>query len=67
MDGQDINETIVSPPGNFRKYYQNIYDALINSKPLLVDPKDAMNTIKIIEIASESANKKCTLPMEIIV
>ena len=63
---QDITETMVSPPGNFGKYYQNIYDALINNEPLLVDPKDAMYTIKIIEIAEESANKKCTLPMEII-
>ena len=67
VDGRDITETIISPPGNFTKYYQNIYDALINNKPLLVDPKDAMNTIKIIEIAIESANKKCTLPMEVIV
>jgi len=33
----------------------------------LVDPRDAMYTIKIIEIALESANKKCTLPMEITV
>jgi len=67
VNQQDVTETIVSPPGDFRIYYQNVYDSLVKNEALLVDPKDAMNTIKIIEIALESANKKCTLPMEIIV
>jgi predicted dehydrogenase len=67
VNQQDVTETIVSPPGDYRIYYQNVYDALVKNEALLVDPKDAMNTIKIIEIALESANKKCTLPMEIIV
>ena len=47
--------------------FQNVYDALVKNEALLVDPRDAMYTIKIIEIALESANKKCTLPMEITV
>lgn len=67
VDNQDITETIVSPPGDYRIYYQNIHDALIKNKALLVDSRDAMYTIKIIEIALESANKKRTLPMEITV
>ncbi len=33
MDRQDITETIVSLPGNFGKYYQNIFNAFINSEP----------------------------------
>ena len=67
VDNQDVTETIVSPPGDYRIYYQNIHDALIKNKALLVDSRDAMYTIKIIEIALESANKKRTLPMEITV
>ena len=62
VDHQDITETIVSPPGDYRIYYQNIYDALVKNEVLLVDPRDAMHTIKIIEIALESSLKKCTLP-----
>ncbi|NQW26626.1 MAG: Gfo/Idh/MocA family oxidoreductase [Flammeovirgaceae bacterium] len=63
VNNEDFIETIKSEPGDYRLYYQNIYDALTHKNKLLVNPLDALNTIKIIEIALSSNEKKRTLPM----
>lgn len=43
-------------PGNYLTFYNNIYDALVYGKELLIKPQEAINVIKIIEAAYESSS-----------
>lgn len=47
----DSVETLV---GSYVDFYNNIYDTIRNSKPLMITPEEALNTIKIIELAEAS-------------
>ncbi len=44
--------------GDYRTYYRNIYGAIQFGEPLLVEPNDGLNVIKIIEAAIESNRLK---------
>jgi scyllo-inositol 2-dehydrogenase (NADP+) len=58
-DGQNIiREYISSEKGNYMDYYNGIYDALRNNKPLPVTAEEGMNVIRIIETAFISVAKK---------
>lgn len=58
IDGAVIKERIATKPGNFGMYYTNLYDSIANSGPLKEKPEHGYNTIKLIELAFESNNKK---------
>lgn len=60
-DGLDIKGKIKSENGDYRKYYMNIYEAITENALLTVTPEQARNTIKLIEYAMESSEKKCTI------
>jgi predicted dehydrogenase len=60
-NGLDINGKVKSEKGDYRAYYSNIYDVITNNAALVVTPQQARNTIKIIEYAMESSQKKCTV------
>jgi predicted dehydrogenase len=53
-DGKLIREYIPSLQGNYLDYYDGMYEAMRNDKPVPVSPTDAMNVIKIIEAAIKS-------------
>lgn len=58
-DGQNIiREYISSEKGNYMDYYNGIYDALRNNKPLPVTAEEGMNVIRIIETAFTSVAEK---------
>lgn len=44
--------------GDYRTYYRNIYGAIQFGEPLLVEPEDGLNVIKVIESAIESNRLK---------
>jgi predicted dehydrogenase len=50
--------------GNFGEYYTDLYDTLIDGKPLKVKPEHGFNTIRLIELAMESNRQKRTLPCQ---
>ncbi|HEX4849622.1 MAG TPA: oxidoreductase, partial [Puia sp.] len=52
---------IPSIPGNFGYYYQNLYKTIALGEPLLERPENGFNTIRMIEQAMESSEKKITL------
>ncbi|MEO8861208.1 MAG: Gfo/Idh/MocA family oxidoreductase [Ginsengibacter sp.] len=54
-DGKIIKEYITSEQGNYNEYYNEIYGAIRENKPLPVTPEDALNVIKIIEAAYKSS------------
>jgi scyllo-inositol 2-dehydrogenase (NADP+) len=53
-DGKIIKEYINSEQGNYNEYYDGIYGAIRENKPLPVTPEEALNVIKIIEAAYKS-------------
>ena len=58
MDGKIIREYIPSEKGNYMAYYNGIYDALRNDKPLPVTAAEALNVIRIIEASFKSVAGK---------
>jgi scyllo-inositol 2-dehydrogenase (NADP+) len=57
LNGLHYEGNIETVPGNYQNFYQNIYEAIKEGKPLEVTPEQALNTIKIIEQISNSAKK----------
>lgn len=57
-NGKISRELIPSLPGNYMEYYDGIYEALRNGKPVPVTGTDGMNVIKVIEAAMESNNTR---------
>ena len=61
INGQVIKEKYPSLPGNFGGYYTDLYDTIVNGKPLRVKPEHGYNTIKLIELATESNRQNATV------
>jgi scyllo-inositol 2-dehydrogenase (NADP+) len=53
--GLHITGNIESEKGDYREYYSNIYEVLSGEEDLIVKPKEAANTIRIIELAMQSS------------
>ena len=61
VKGLDISGRVKSEPGDYRRYYENIYHAIHGQEELIVTPFQAKAVIRIIEYAMESHDKKCTV------
>jgi predicted dehydrogenase len=57
-NGLHILGNIRSEVGDYRQYYQNIYNALAGEEALVVKPEQAATTIRIIELAMQSSKEK---------
>ncbi len=57
-NGKVIREYIQSERGNYGEYYDGIYEAIRNDKPVPVSAADGLNVIKIIEAAFKSDRLK---------
>lgn len=54
QDGTIVEEKIPTLVGNYGKYYENIYAALMQGAELLVKPEQAVDVLRIIEAAERS-------------
>jgi len=59
IDGQLIKEKYPSLPGNYGSLYLDLYNTIRRGEPLKVKPEHGYNTIRLIELATESNEKKC--------
>jgi scyllo-inositol 2-dehydrogenase (NADP+) len=57
-DGKVIKEHVPSLRGNYGDYYEGIYQAIRNNKPVPVTAEDGMEVIRIIEAALESSKQQ---------
>ncbi|GAA3559527.1 Gfo/Idh/MocA family oxidoreductase [Snuella lapsa] len=57
-DGRVIKEYIPTARGNYMDYYNGIYEALRNNKPLPVSAEEGMLVIKVIEAALKSHSEQ---------
>lgn len=53
-NGRTHTEKVKSEPGDYRRFYQNIYQAIAYNAPLEVTPEQAKRVIQIIEAAYRS-------------
>ncbi len=63
-DGVIIREKVPSERGDYGLFYEDLYQTLAHQKPFPVKPEQAYNVIKLIELAEESSQKKCTIECE---
>ncbi len=48
--------------GCYQAFYRNVADAIAGRAGLAVEPEQALNTMRLIGLALESNERKCTLP-----
>ena len=60
-DGKIIKEVYPSQPGDYGKYYKNVYETIVNNAPLQETPEHGYNTIRLIMQAFESSDKGCRI------
>lgn len=63
-DGQHIIEKIKSEKGDYRKFYENLNNAIQGKESLAVTPQQAKNTILIIELALKSNRAKRVIRLD---
>lgn len=61
INGAVVKEIYPSKPGNFGDYYRNLRESIIEGKPVREKPEHGYNTIRLVELAFESSEKKRTL------
>jgi scyllo-inositol 2-dehydrogenase (NADP+) len=64
IDGKLIKEKYPSRKGDYGDYYRMIAAAISKGGPVTEKPEHGYNTIKLIELAIESHEKKCTITCE---
>ena len=61
ISGHPVKEKYPSLPGNYGGYYTDLYESITAGKPLKVKPEQGYNTIRLIELATESNQKNATV------
>jgi scyllo-inositol 2-dehydrogenase (NADP+) len=59
INGKIIKEKYPSLPGSYGFLYDDLYNTIVKKEPLKVKPEQGFNTIRLIELATESNEKKC--------
>ncbi|MHA6249802.1 oxidoreductase [Pontibacter sp. CAU 1760] len=57
-----VEGKIASETGDYTGFYENVYQALEGTATLAVQPTQARNTIRVIELAMQSHTEKRTIP-----
>ena len=61
-DGAEFKQKrIPNADTDFRNYYANVRDALLGKASLVVTPEWALNVMRILELARESSERRCTV------
>jgi scyllo-inositol 2-dehydrogenase (NADP+) len=61
VSGLHFEGQIETLPGNYLGYYENVYQAIREGKPLAVKPEESMRVIQVIEACYESNKLKRTV------
>jgi len=55
-------QRIPSGPGDYRAYYANVRDAILGRAQLHVAGRQALDVMRVLELAKESSRRRCTIP-----
>ena len=62
-EGEKITETrIPTATGDYSRYYQNVYDAIVSGAPLDVSPQHSLDIMHALELGMESSRRGCKMP-----
>ena len=50
-----VREPVATAAGDYRRYYENVRDALLARAPLAVTPQQALDVMRLLELAHESS------------
>jgi scyllo-inositol 2-dehydrogenase (NADP+) len=57
----DAVTSVPTIPGNYRAYYENVRDAILGKAEIAVTPEQALNVMRVLELAIESSRKGCRI------
>ena len=60
-DGTTTTQLVPAAPSDYRSYYANVQDALLGAAPLPVTPQHALNVMRVLELARQSSDRRCTV------
>lgn len=63
IDGKIIREVYPSVQGGFEIYYKNLAKSIRENASVLESPANGFNVIRMIELAFESSEKQCRIPV----
>jgi len=63
IDGLVFKGNIKTIPGSYQKFYENVYDVLVNNIEAAIKPEEARDVIRIIELAFKSNQLGKVLPL----
>ncbi len=62
--GEVIREPVATEAGDYRRYYENIRDAIHGRATLAVTPEQALDVVRLLEVAQESSRHRRTLTVK---
>jgi len=62
-DGKTSQKLIVTEMGQYQKFYDNIFDVLVNHSDLIVKPEQCAKVIRLLELATQSSYEKRQIPV----
>jgi scyllo-inositol 2-dehydrogenase (NADP+) len=57
-----VVESVPTEPGDYRRYYANVRDAILGQAPLDVTSQQALDVMRALELALESNRRGCIVP-----
>jgi scyllo-inositol 2-dehydrogenase (NADP+) len=63
FNGAHVDGVIETVAGDYMKFYENVYDAIVNQKELIVKPEQSRNVIMLIEASVESNRNLKAIPI----
>ena len=57
-----VTEKLPTLPGDYRKYYENVRDAILGTAQLAVTPQQALQVMRALELATESSHSGRIVP-----
>ena len=64
LSGLAVQGEIETLPGRYQAFYQGLAKAILEGKDVPVNPEDARNTIRLIELAMESHETGCRMEIK---
>ena len=61
VDGEHVEGPYETVPGNYLSFYNNVFEALREGKPLAVKAGEARDVIRLIEACQESNRTRCAV------
>ena len=58
------SERVTPEPGDWRRFYELLRDALTTGSPLPVEPEEALTTLRVLDAARRSARERKVVPLD---